>query len=385
MADPGRRNVLVAWVGPEHAVKRRRVRNLVALAAITYGVVASYGSDVGTTGPGLSRLLLLIAADLGWLCLIFEPFGAQLSTLVGTLVTGVGGVALSVAAPHSPAIAFVVVAVVRAANWWSPSASVGFALGLTIAYLFGLLGIGESSAWFVGGPAIIAVGLLIGFVRRQNERLVAEAQQVRDAQARSAALDERARIAREIHDVLAHSLAALSVQLETADALIESGRTEQAQTSVRRAGQLAREGLAESRRAIGALRGDTLPLPDLVTTLAAAYEADSGVHAAVDITGDRYDLRPDVSLTLYRSVQEAITNVRKHAPGAPVGVRLAYRPSEVALTVTNGAGPDGGRPLADAGGGYGLTGLRERAELAGGEFDAGPFDGGWRVNVRIPS
>ena len=128
-----------------------------------------------------------------------------------------------------------------------------------------------------------------------------------------------------------------------------------------------------------------MPLPDLVATLTTAYEMDTGAPATVDITGERDELRADVTLTLYRTAQEAITNVRKHAPGAPVDVSLAYQPDVVTLTVANGAGPDGERPLADAGGGYGLTGLRERAELAGGTFRAGPDGDGWRVDVRIPS
>ena len=167
--------------------------------------------------------------------------------------------------------------------------------------------------------------------------------------------------------------------------MIEGGRTEQAHTSVRRAGQLAKEGLAETRRAISALRGDTLPLPDLLATLTAAYEMDTGAPALVDITGERHDLRADVTLTLYRTAQEAITNVHKHAPGASVDVSLTYQPDAVALTVTNAARPDGERPLVDAGGGYGLTGLRERAELAGGTFTAGPDGDVWRVDVRIPT
>jgi signal transduction histidine kinase len=112
---------------------------------------------------------------------------------------------------------------------------------------------------------------------------------------------------------------------------------------------------------------------------------DTGAPATVDITGERGELPADVTLTLYRTAQEAITNVRKHAPGASVDVSLAYQPEMVTLTIANGASPHGERPLADAGGGYGLTGLRERAELAGGTFTAGPDGHGWRVDVRIPS
>src|SRR5262245_53608168 len=230
------------WVGPEGAELRRRLRNVVALAAITYAIAVSE-PGVGLSGSGLAVTLLLIAANLGWLCLIFMPFGRRMSLPLGLLVTGVAGTILTFVSPHSAAVAYVGIAVVRAAWWWPPSWSIEFGTVLGIAYLIGHLGVDDSAAWLLAGPAVIVLGLLVGFVRRQNDLLAAEVRIARDEQARSAALDERARIAREIHDVLAHSLGALSVQLETADALIEGGRTEQAHASVRRAGQLAKEGL----------------------------------------------------------------------------------------------------------------------------------------------
>ena len=141
--------------------------------------------------------------------------------------------------------------------------------------------------------------------------------------------------------------------------------------------------MAETRRAIGALRGDALPLPELLTELARGYRTDLGATATLTVSGEPRDLHADAGLTLYRAAQEALTNVRKHAPGATVELTLTYRPGDVELAVLNGPGGDGA--LARAGGGYGLTGLRERAQLAGGECTAGPRDGGWRVGVRIPT
>lgn len=372
------------WVGPERAESRRRIRNVLTAAAVTYGV-ASSAPFAGWSGRHLAIALLLVAADLGWLGLAFQPFGGAISVPLALVLTGVAGTALTVVSPHSAAVVYIGVAIVAATRWWPISWVIGFGAVLGVAYTIGHLAVSDSAVWLLIGPAVVVVSLLLGFVRRQNDQLTQEAQLARDEHARSAALDERARIAREIHDVLAHSLGALSVQLETADALIEGGRAEQAHTSVRRASQLAKEGLAETRRAIGALRGDTLPLADLLATLATAYEVDTGAPAALGITGAPDELPADVTLTLYRTAQEAITNVRKHAPGAPVDVALAYQPDVVTLTVANGASPDGERPLADAGGGYGLTGLRERAELAGGTFRAGPDEDGWRVDVRIPA
>lgn len=384
MRTAGGLDTVQAWFGPERVESRRLIRNVLAAAAVTYGV-ASSTPFAGWSGRHLAIVLILVAADLGWLGLAVQPFGAPFSMPLALVLTGTAGTALTFVSPHSAAVVYLGIATVAATRWWPIQWAAGFGALLGVAYTLGHLAISDSAVWLLIGPGVVIVSLLLGFVRRQNELLTAEAQLVRDEHARSAALDERARIAREIHDVLAHSLAALSVQLETADALIEGGRTEQAYTSVRRAGQLAKEGLAETRRAIGALRGDTLPLPDLLTTLTTAYQMDTGATATVDITGEREDLPADVTLTLYRTAQEAITNVRKHAPGAAVDVVLTYQPEMVTLTVANGAGPDGERPLTHVGGGYGLTGLRERAELAGGTFTAGPDGHGWRVDVRIPS
>ncbi len=231
--------------------------------------------------------------------------------------------------------------------------------------------------------------MLVALVRRQRDekaeqdrRLAAETRLARQEQARAAALGERARVAREIHDVLAHSLSALSVQLETAAALLERERPAEAAVIVDRAGRLARDGLTETRRAVGALRGDPLPLPELVAELADGYRTDLDADATVVVRGEPRRGGPETGLALYRSAQEALTNVRKHAPGSAVGIVLDYAAGEVRLTVANhGAHGPSSTGLSS---GYGLTGLRERAELAGGSMMAGPDGDGWRVDVRMP-
>jgi signal transduction histidine kinase len=304
--------------------------------------------------------------------------------LLAVLALGLAGLWLSALQPAGPAIGLGAAACLMAgARLRSPVSSVvagGLALGWIAVHLYTHQGPG----WIFGGAGLFLVTLMAGLIRRQNASLAAETQLTREEQARSATLAERARIAREIHDVLAHSLAALTVQLETADALLEGGRAEQARQSVVRAGHLAREGLAETRRAISALRGETLPLPELLAGLAGEYRVDLGAPATVHVHGEPVQVNPDTGLAVYRTAQEAMTNVRKHAPGAPVELTLRYGPDSVELAVANGAAPPSDRPLADSGGGYGLTGLRERAELAGGGFTAGPDGDGWRVDVRIP-
>jgi signal transduction histidine kinase len=148
---------------------------------------------------------------------------------------------------------------------------------------------------------------------------------------------------------------------------------------------LAAGGLAETRRAIGTLRGDAPPLAEQLRGLAAEYRADTGAAAEVEV-GELPQLAPDAALAAYRTAHEALTNVRKHAPGSPVTVRLAREENGSVLTVTD-AGVDGSAPgsLADAGGGYGLTGLTERAETLGGSLSAGPDGRGWSVRLWLPA
>ena len=373
----------MVWRGLDRPLWWQRLRSAIVLGVLAVSVVAS------AHRPAFSPIWIVIVL-LALACFAIRlPIAFRLPDPVwrasSLLVSGLAGVALALVVPSSAAIVFAAFAVINATELWSFASYTSFAVGLSLIYVVGQLVLGRSPLVLVVGPAAIAGAVLLGVVRRQSSELAAEAGLVRESQARSAALDERARIAREIHDVLAHSLAALTVQLETADALLESGRTEQAHESVLRAGRLAREGMAETRRAIGALRGETLPLPDLIRMLARAYEVDLGAVVSVDVGGEPRDLRPDVGLALYRTAQEAITNVRKHAPAAPLTVRLYYGADDVGLDLTNGAAPSGERPLASTGGGYGLTGLRERAELAGGTIDAGPDGAGWRISVRIPA
>jgi signal transduction histidine kinase len=384
----------------------QRLRSAVFLAALVFSVVS-------TRPPvGLLGAVLLAVAVAGWLSWSLGPALRSLTRgrlpagpswlrgsgaarrpggvagtrgyLAGALVVGLAGLALSALQSPGPAIGFVAAACLNAGARTPPRVSVPLGAGLAAGWVVVHLVTGDGPAWILAGPGVCLLALMAGLIRGQNDSLAEETRLAREEQARSAALAERARIAREIHDVLAHSLAALTVQLETADALLEGGRAEQARHSVIRAGQLAREGLAETRRAIGALRGETLALPELLAGLAGGYRADLSAPAVVRVDGEPRGLTPDTALAIYRTAQEAMTNVRKHAPGAPVELALRYGPGAVELAVANGAPPPTDRPLAGSGGGYGLTGLRERAELAGGEFTAGPDGAGWRVDVRIP-
>jgi signal transduction histidine kinase len=214
--------------------------------------------------------------------------------------------------------------------------------------------------------------------RGSAQRLLAQERAARVAEAESAALAERARIAREIHDVLAHSLSAQLVHLEAARLLVERGADrEQILERVVAARGMARDGLAETRQALSALRGELTPLEDFLTQLVGT---DGG--AEVTITGEPTPLPAEASQAVRRVAQEALTNVRKHAPGAKVGVRLDYGEHQVTLAVRDSGGSPG--ELTASGGGYGLLGMRERAELLGGSLEAGPDEEGFVVTLKVP-
>ncbi|GAA4321730.1 histidine kinase [Streptomyces venetus] len=214
--------------------------------------------------------------------------------------------------------------------------------------------------------------------RGSAQRLLAQERAARAAEAETAALAERARIAREIHDVLAHSLSAQLVHLEAARLLIErGGEPEQVLERVVAAREMARDGLAETRQALSALRGELTPLEDFLSHLVSTADG-----AEITITGERRALPAEASQTVRRAAQEALTNARKHAPGATVRLCLDYRPHEVTLDVRDSGGSPG--ELTGAGSGYGLLGMRERAELLGGSLEAGPGVEGFVVTLKVP-
>jgi signal transduction histidine kinase len=225
---------------------------------------------------------------------------------------------------------------------------------------------------------------LLHYVSDQRNELQAS----RDAEARAAAAAERGRLSREMHDVLAHSLSALALQLETTRLLARSrGVDDDVTQAVDRAHHLAASGLDEARRAIATERGDELPGPERIGALVDAFAEQSGLPVAVEVHGEPRELGLEARLAVYRTAQEALTNVRRHATAQRVEVELNYLPESTVLIVEDHA-IDGSPPpvaVGVAGGGYGLTGMRERAELLGGELLAAPTTGGFRVELRLPA
>jgi signal transduction histidine kinase len=252
------------------------------------------------------------------------------------------------------------------------------------------------SAGMIAGTelGIIAFYLLARFGRsaaeahEQTRRLLLELQASRDAEAEAAMLRERSRLARDMHDVLAHSLSGLMLQLEGARMLAaQSDAKGQLPPTLDRAHHLARAGLEEARRAIAALRDEDLPGPDRLQQLATGFEQDSHVRTSLQITGSARELDSETSLTIYRVAQEALTNIRRHAAPDRVEVSLSYDPGGTRLTVRDHTQTPftGKLPARRDGGGYGLTGMRERAELLGGSLSAERTPDGFRVELWIPA
>ena len=243
-------------------------------------------------------------------------------------------------------------------------------------------------------PLILVFGLLFGRLERgyrlqaeQSAALLAKAEQLRKEQSRSATLDERNRIAREIHDLLAHSLGALGVQIEAAQAVLTDLRDiDRAVELLSQARRMATDGLTETRRALHALRAGTPPLPEALAGLSHDHQRRYGAQVSFEMTGAPRSLSADAGLALTRTAQESLVNTAKYAPHQPVEIRLGYHEGRTALTVVSRLpGPADGHPaLETANGGYGLAGMRERLLLIDGSLHAGPDDGNWVVTAQVP-
>lgn len=228
------------------------------------------------------------------------------------------------------------------------------------------------------------------FAMRRRYTAVVEARIAADAEAHQARTEavlaaERTRTARELHDVAAHHLTSLIVQATLVERLLDQD-PEAARKHAATIREEGRSTLHNLRQIVGALRdgGADPDLPD-GSGLAMIERLMSGGDAALTVDGTPGAQDPAVELALYRVAQEALTNARVHAPGAPVTVALSYRKSETTMEIRNG--PPAGVPVRRDGAhrGFGLIGMRERASLIGGELNAGPTaDGGWRVRLTVP-
>ncbi|MFG1925274.1 sensor histidine kinase [Cryptosporangium sp. NPDC048952] len=206
----------------------------------------------------------------------------------------------------------------------------------------------------------------------QTRALLEERLAVEQERALVSALTERSRIARDLHDVLAHSLGGLVIQLDAVDALLESGRDAEARQRVISARELAVDGLAEAKRAVTALHEPPSDVESALAEMAATHRQLGGA-VVVQQTGQPQPLGSDARVTFRRALQELLTNARRHASGSPVMLTLTWQPSLLELIVSTAASARTPNSIA-VGGGHGLVGMRERVEAVGGSMSVRPGD-----------
>jgi signal transduction histidine kinase len=359
---------------PDGPLALALVLGLIAMAEVTIrtdDVVAGMIANLLATLPlALVRRRLALAAGM-------IVFGVILA------VSGVGTLTIA------GVVALVTVLYLFASSYrrrWS----------VVLALPFLVNAIAPFSGDYAGFPGVLLLMLVVaaealGDSRRQRGQAIAERDETRRAMVDTlhdrAAMEERARIARDLHDIVAHHVSAIAVQAETARLTVE-GLPDEGRTHLEAIGQTARDALAEMRRLLGVLREDADggagrdPQPglgrlhELVETARAA-----GSPVRLTLQGETVPLPPGVDLCAYRILQEALTNARRHAPGADVDVELDYVADALRLRVRD-HGPGPADPDAD---GHGLLGMRERAIMVGGTLSTGPAEGGgFVVEAELP-
>ncbi|KLO26764.1 histidine kinase [Mycolicibacter heraklionensis] len=267
----------------------------------------------------------------------------------------------------------------------SPLLSGAVALGLVSALLMAAAGAHrlESPTLYLG---MAAMGWLVGILTRIQAGLLVHQQELQADLARAAAADERRRIAREVHDVIAHSLSITLLHVTGARRALQQDRdVDDAVEALTDAERLGRQAMADIRRTVGLLddgRTGNAPEPGVadIPTLVVDYR-QAGVDAELRSDGRIETVSAAVGLALYRIAQESLANVAKHAPDSKALVDLAVSPSTVVLSVVNRTPAALVWPPAD---GHGITGMRQRVELLGGTIDIGPGPQGWSVRAEIP-
>jgi len=362
------------------------VVGIVVLVAVTSKPV------VGLSGRHLALaicLVVFVVEMLGWPVLRSGQVAARVGELA---VLGASAVAIAVLQPNGvselPGSAVVFTAGVAL----SPPFAVAVGAAVTVGVAVALGSAARAGAASIAASALLCAvlgvtGALLRRYRLSQERtelLLAQLEEARDDQARAAAAEERASIARDLHDVLAQSLSGLSIQLEMVRKL--AGKAEAPaglRAAIDDAAGLAKQGLAGARDAVGALRRDDRLGVDQLPELVERFRRDFGLSVAYTVQGTPRPVAPDLGVALYRVTGEALTNVARHAAGASTRVELSFGADEVRLVVTDDGGEQSA--LAAEGSGWGLAGVRERIKRLGGDFTAGPSGPGWSVVVSAPA
>ena len=354
--------------------------------------------DDGIPGPQLPNavLLLLITVPLAWRRRAPVVVFAVVLVSVGLQVTLIDD-ARSDQPPFQHWLALLVVFYSLGAHADRRRALVAGALGggvFVVADLVDLLSGGATledtvPAWFMLAAAY-GVGFALRGQRLQSTLLANRAERLereREQKARLAVAEERVRIARELHDIVAHAISVIVVQAQAGQRVLE-GEQASAREALGSIETTGRQALVEMRRLLGILRREDrelalAPRPSLANLdVLAERVREAGLPVEVHVEGEVKPLPAGVDLSAYRIVQEALTNALKHAGPASAQVVVRYRPEEVELEISDdGRGPGDGRE-----GGHGLVGMRERAALVGGNVESGSEDGrGYTVRARLPA
>ena len=385
---PGQRVKWLAWL-PHLLV----VAVAVALGTVAGGAVAT---DAGV--PGRLALTLGLAQGLPLVVALYRPMtGFWLSLIAGITVSEVirAGGAGSVWAEPSLLTHLGVLGLVGLqarpqvlAELWLLTLGAGAILVQRMPGLNASPDLAEMTT--LSAIVLVAAGALAG--RRETQRRLAEQERISDAErTRRTLLEERTRIARELHDVVAHHMSVIAIQAEAAPYRVPDPPEELARSfaTIR---TTASEGLHELRRLVGVLRADGTdgaaddagpqPTLDQLGELVATVE-QAGTTVTMAVEGTPRPLPPGVELSAYRILQEALSNALRHAPGSQVQVELGYRPARLDLRVVNG--PARSAPIPSPGAGHGVLGMKERAAMLGGELTAEPRpDGGFAVTAVLP-
>jgi signal transduction histidine kinase len=355
-------------------------------------VVLTQDQKKGPQGPLWFDVLAILGITLPLLFRRRFPFGAPvvvgvviaLSSFVDGRLTPNGLIPILFAIA-----AFVVMGMLRDRQQALAGLAVGVGVTAIVAHNDPLGGIGNfvfvsivfSIAWLIG----VLVSRTFHEAERARER-AARAEREREERARLAVSDERARIARELHDVVGHSVSVMTVQASAARRLLRPQQEKEIEALlvVEKTG---REALAEMRRMVGVLRRPEeapalAPQPSLeqIERL-VEHTREAGLPVDLRIEGNPVQLPPGVDLTAYRLVQEALTNTMKHARASSAEVVVRYGDDDVELTISD----DGIGSVDGVSGGHGLVGMRERVSVYGGELEAGPrAGGGFRLRARLP-
>ncbi len=358
---------------------------LASLGLLAFTVAAEIHT-LRTHGERAVAIALLVVAILSWVIWMFLRSRSELAAQVALVVMGLAGSFLVGLTPV--AMVFAGVAVLSAAIRWRIGIAALIGLSCWLTMLISVETYGRAYGLLLGGVAAVLGGLVVGLTRRDAEersaqlaRMDLEVARTEMERARAELLSERNHMAREMHDVLAHTLAALSLHLEAFSTVVdgEPDTSPAVREQLERTKMLVRDGLNEARGAVRALRDEPAPLGEQLDNLCRQHDA------AFSASGIAQRLPAPAILGLYRVAQEALTNVMKHAPGAPTTVDLRWTMTMVSLSVVNGAAPGGSpKPLQQTGSGYGLRGIAERVELLGGEVESGLDGTGWRVATSIP-